>query len=664
MLSAVIVRSTGVGVVRGLLACALGALASASFAAELPVDTFYSALSYPEMVLSPSGRYIAALYPNKRTYNLAVIDTQGMTSKPLTDFTSPRRVTGVGWDGDDRLIYTLVALSAKNEEVSEIAAVNRDGGNPLLIQGTPAYESLVDWTIGDPKTVLLSSDAEKPDFPSVYLVNTWAVWNPMKSEAAANRLVFSTRRTRIVTAPGRKCDYFTDSQGVVRACYTQETTGARRLLYRTNDKSQWVALTETTSINALLVPLGFASDDRTLYVFSNRGRDTVALFEYDPEQRKLGRLVFEAPGYDVTEGLWSADHRRLLGVSYHETRGRARYFDEHAAQVQKNLLGLFPDDTISIRDFSQDGARALVLVQNERTPGAFYLYDDMKGTVEHLAARAPWIEPPQMSEVKAVSYAARDGLQIPGYLTLPRGKEPKKLPLIVFPHGGPYAVRDVATFDRDAQFFASRGYAVLQMNFRGSGGYGTKFREAGNREWGGKMQDDVTDGVKWAVSEGIADANRVCIFGASYGGYAALMGAATTPELYRCAISYVGVTDLETMFQPRIIGRSGMRDRTPEELEFIRRVVGDRREAAWLTARSPVSHAAQIACPVFIAHGERDLVVPFSNAQAMRAALEREHKTVEFFSRPDEAHGFVQDANEIALFTRIAAFLKKYNPPD
>jgi dipeptidyl aminopeptidase/acylaminoacyl peptidase len=267
-----------------------------------------------------------------------------------------------------------------------------------------------------------------------------------------------------------------------------------------------------------------------------------------------------------------------------------------------------------------------------------------------------------MSDVKAITYKARDGLDIPGYLTLPRGKPPKNLPLIVYPHGGPYAVRDTSGFDRDAQFFASRGYAVVQMNFRGSGGYGTKFREAGNRQWGGKMQDDVTDAVKWAVSEGIADGNRVCIFGASYGGYAALMGAATTPELYKCAISYAGVSDLETMFIPRIISRLGMRDRTPEELEFINRVVGDKRDAAYLRERSPVNNAAKIRCPVFIAHGERDLIVPFSNAQDMRAALEREHKKVEFFSRTDEAHGFIRDVNEIALFTHIDAFLRRYNP--
>jgi len=305
-----------------------------------------------------------------------------------------------------------------------------------------------------------------------------------------------------------------------------------------------------------------------------------------------------------------------------------------------------------------------VLVGNERTPGKYYLYDAVLQQVDVIVARAPWIDPKQMGTVKAIHYKARDGLEISGYLTTPNGKEAKKLPLIVYPHGGPYAVRDTAGWDADAQFLASRGYAVLQMNFRGSGGYGSTFREAGNREWGGKMQDDVTDAVQWAVTSGVADANRVCLLGASYGGYVALMGAVTTPELYKCAVSISGVTDLETMFQPRIVGTSIFRDRTPEELTFISKVVGDKRDSAYLRERSPVANAAKIRAPIFIAHGEQDLIVPFGNATQMRDALVQAHKTVEFFSRPDEEHGFAQEANQIALLTQIEQFLQKYNPAD
>ena len=655
----------------GFPALLLMALAGRCFAAAPPVETFYKALAYPQMVLSPSGKYIAALYPANGTTNLVVIDIAGRNSKALSGFSPPVEVVDVGWDTDDRLIYGFDARAPSGAWVYNVAAVNRDGKNPLMLvdnlrNNATRYvnEQLVDWTLDDPNSILLASDQENESFPSVYEVNTTSAWHAMESAAASSRQVFSTRRTKIVPAPGRKCQYVADNAGVVRLCATHETNGARRLLYRAKDGGEWTTIAEYIDPAKFFGALGFAPDNRTLYVLSNRDRDTIALFEFDPDTQKIGRLIFEAPGLDLDHAIWSADHRQLTGVSYFDSQTRVHYFDAHTAQLQKDLQEVFPGDAVGIQNFSQDGKKAIVLVTNERTPGKYYLYDEAKQTVEILAARAPWIDPKQMSAVKAISYKARDGLEISAYLTIPNGKEPKKLPLIVYPHGGPYAIREIGTWDPDAQFLASRGYAVLQMNFRGSGGYGTKFRAAGYREWGGKMQDDVTDAVQWAVNSGVADAERVCIFGASYGGYAALMGAAMTPELYKCAISYSGVTDLVTLFQPRVAVAGFHSDRSPEEIEYWNRVMGDRRDTTYLRERSPVANAAKIRAPVFIAHGEQDLIVPFANATDMRDALVQAHKTVEFFSRPDEGHGFDQEANQIALFTQIEQFLQKYNPAD
>ena len=656
------------GILAVVMVGAWWVLAPACLAGGLAIDTFYRPLAYPEMVLSPSGRYVAALYPANGTTNLAVLDVASMSGRPLTAFKAPTRVLRVGWDTDDRLLYLMESPAEFGLPMLDLVAVNRDGKNPLFItmnstnRATSALEQLLDYTPGDPNSILMSSDAENGDFPAVYEVNTVAAWHEM--DAARSRQTFSTRRIKIVPPPGRKCDYVLDNAGVVRVCVTTETDNSSKVLYRAGPKAEWVQLTQYTSSGRILDPIGFAPDNHTLYVFSNRDRDTIALFEYDPDAAKVGRLVFEAPGADLHDTVWSSDHRKLLGVNYIDTRSRVYYLDAKAAQLQKDLHEVFPGEALTLQNFSEDGKRALVLVTNDRSPGKYYLYDEARQSVEQLTARAPWIDPKLMGEVKPISYKARDGLPIAGYLTIPPGKGAKNLPMIVYPHGGPFAVRDVDGFNPDAQFFASRGYAVLQMNFRGSGGYGTQFREAGTREWGGKMQDDVSDAVKWAVGEGIADAGRVCIFGASYGGYAALMGAVATPELYKCAISYSGVTDLESMFQSRIIGRIGYRDRTPEEMIFINQWVGDRKDATYLHERSPAFNAAKIQVPVFIAHGELDMVVPFANAQAMRNALEHEHKTFEFFSRTDEGHGFEQEANEIALFTQIEAFLKKYNPAD
>jgi dipeptidyl aminopeptidase/acylaminoacyl peptidase len=241
---------------------------------------------------------------------------------------------------------------------------------------------------------------------------------------------------------------------------------------------------------------------------------------------------------------------------------------------------------------------------------------------------------------------------------------PKNLPLILYPHGGPLFVQDTEGWDRDVQFLASRGYAVLQMNFRGSGGAGSKFREAGSGEWGGKMLDDITDAAMWAAQEGVADAKRVCIFGASYGGYAALMGAATRPDLFRCAISYAGVTDLESMYDTTIVGDGWTAQRSSESMVYLTHTLGERRDPEFLRKQSPVYNAANINCPVFIAHGRQDFVVQINNAHRMRDALQSAHKVVDYLEKPDEGHGFRNEQNLIELFTRIEQFLQKYNPAD
>jgi dipeptidyl aminopeptidase/acylaminoacyl peptidase len=661
-------RSKGRG--RLLLLLALG-VASVCDAAGAPVEMFYKSFAYPKVVLSPSGKYFAALYPANGTTNLAVVDVATNAGHPLTAFSGSTEVTEVGWDTEDRLIYGFDATGGTGIRTHNIAAVDRDGKNPLMLvdnvgAAVRRFESVqfVDWTLDDAKTVLLASDLENENFPSVYEVQTAFAWHAMRAPSTKSREQFSTPRVRVVAGPGRKCTFLADNAGSVRLCTTLEADGSSRILYRADGKSEWKKITAFADSTRLVSPIGFTPDNRTLYVLSNRDRDTIALFEMDPETGKLGKLVYEAPGVDISNPVWSSDRRTLLGVSYHTSHWNTHYFDPVVAQLQKDLQDAFAGYNITIMNRSQDAKKVIVLVNNDRTPGSYYLYDDVAKQVTSLAPLAPWIDPKQLSPVQAVHYVARDGLQIDGYLTIPRGKEAKGLPLVVYPHGGPLAVRDTEDWNPDVQFLANRGYAVLQMNFRGSGGSGSKFREAGNREWGGRMLDDITDGVMWAVEQGVADPKRVCIFGASYGGYAALMDAAVHPEMFRCAISYSGVTNLESVFDAQIVGEGWTVPRSPEELAFLTRTLGDRRDSDFLREHSPVYNASKIACPVFIAHGRQDFVVPVSQARQMREALKKANKTVEYLEKPDDGHGFHNEQNQIELFTRIDAFLKKYNPAD
>lgn len=651
-------------------AALLGAVAGISMAATpLPVETFYKDLQFSDLAISPNGDYVAALMQINGAHNVVVLDFATKTPKVLTPYLPPATVRAVYWKSYDRLIYEATMVDIRGNSVSNIGAVNRDGKNHLMVfdnrnakQGGYFSEKIVDLKIDDPRNILLASSQGTPFFPAIYDTDTADLWHPMHAQAEVNKLPFDTRRIKIAAAPGRNCDYTTDTKGVVRACISTELDLSRNLLYRASTDSAWQTIAHFSDKTGYLIPLGFAPDNATLYVLSNIGRDTQALYEFDPAARTLGKLLFEVPGVDLAGGVYSADHRRLTGVHYVSEGSHTYFLDKFMAELQAELQKDFPDYALSIISQSLDGKRAIVLVANERTPGKFYLYDGTKEAVTYIVDRAPWINPKLMSEVRAVKFHSRDGLELRGYLTLPAGREAKNLPLIVYPHGGPFEVRDTDRWDPDVQFFASRGYAVLQINFRGSGGYGAAFTAAGYGEMGGKMQDDITDGAEWAIKEGIVDRSRIAIYGSSYGGYAALMGLITTPDLYRCGISYSGLSDLTEIFNGLVIANSLQRERSREELTFWAKTIGHRDDSAYLRSHSPIYNVEKIRAPVFIAHGVDDMVIPYRTATALRDALKSASKPVEFFSRPDEAHGFFKETNNVALFTQIDQFLQQCNP--
>lgn len=357
--------------------------------------------------------------------------------------------------------------------------------------------------------------------------------------------------------------------------------------------------------------------------------------------------------YDIENVLWSEGQQRIIAATYEATTPRIHWLDEKFAARQRIIDEALPGMWNTQLEATDDGAKIVVFARSDREPGVYYLFDGARKKIEELAVVRPAIDPQQMAEMKPISYRARDGVLIHGYFTLPVGREAKNLPLLINPHGGPFGVRDTWGYSSEVQFLANRGCAVLQINYRGSGGYGEAFERLGYLRWGRAMQDDLTDGVKWAIAEGFADPKRVGIIGASYGGYAAMAGLAFTPELYRVGINYVGVTDLTLIARQR---------RSPESSKLWTKTrLGDAYEAsAELKARSPVFHAQLIRAPVLMAYGRSDPRVTREHGDDMRAALAKHDRDFEFAIETGEGHGFRKEEKSIAFYSRVDAFLKKH----
>jgi dipeptidyl aminopeptidase/acylaminoacyl peptidase len=390
-----------------------------------------------------------------------------------------------------------------------------------------------------------------------------------------------------------------------------------------------------------------------LYVSSNIGRDKAAIVEFDPATGKEVSIVFEHPEVD-TKALWYSRKRKVIThVSYITWKDEKKFFDPVTESLFKTLSKKLPNYEITISDYDRDENLFIVLASNDRSRGCYYLFNSKSNDLTKLAELAPWLKASDLAEQKPISYKSRDGFTIQGYLTLPKGKEPKNLPVIVNPHGGPWS-RDIWAFKSEVQFLANRGYAVFQMNFRGSTGYGKKFWEASFKQWGRKMQDDITDGAQWLIKEGIADPKRIAIYGGSYGGYATLAGLTFTPDLYACGIDYVGVSNMFTFMKT-------IPPYWKPRLETYFQMVGHpEKDRALFEEISPALHTDKIKAPLFIAQGAKDPRVNIEESNQMVAALKKRGIEVPYLVKENEGHGFRNEENRIEFYEKMEAFLDQH----
>ena len=613
-------------------------LAGGAFAEAPSVEHFFKNPDFSGMQLSPSGKYLATLAPIAGQRNIVVLETRNLeNARPMTGLRS-QDVAGFFWASDDVIVFTMdkdgredfglysVDLRTKRPRIKTLI-------EPSVTQSGVRFATVVSTLPDDPDHIIVQWNEKYVKFFGLYKVNVHG-----------GRPELLTGKMTDVT------NWFVDHDGEPRGAVKIDGL-IGEFLYRGADDEDFRTLREFSLLDETISPLAFDFDNKTMYVASNIGRDKAAVYTYDPEADELGEVLFEHDEVDVTGLIMSRERKALLGFSYFDDYPQRHFIDDAERRIFERLEATVPGKTVSIVSTTRDEKLNILLVGNDRDPGSYYLYDREAGTVQFLVSRMRWIDPEQMSLMQPIAFTARDGMDIRGYVTIPKARqEGEKVPLIVNPHGGPFGVRDFWGFNPEHQFFASRGYAVVQVNYRGSGGYGRSFEQAGYGKWAQEMQNDVSDAVTYLVEEGIADPERVCIYGASYGGYATMAGLVFTPELYRCGINYVGVTDVALLFDSMPKSWEPMK-------EFMKVQIGDPEDEAFMESISPISHVENIDDPLLIVHGERDPRVVIEHATKLRRELKRHEKSYEWLVKGNEGHGFSKEKNRLELYKTMDAFL-------
>lgn len=465
---------------------------------------------------------------------------------------------------------------------------------------------------------------------------------------------------KIITERDRIWDWVTDTQGVVRMglsyrrnstiiYYRSSAADSFRRIDKVKDK-EVVEGEEEPLLSGFVITAG--SDDA--YVLTNGETGRFALHRFNALNREIGEQVFAVPGHDLAS--FSVNHEgALISARFTDERDRIKWFDPELAEYHTALEAALGGKETWITSYSRDRRKMVVFTQGPRDPGSYYIFDATAGTLDRFGGINDRIDPAAMAKTTYETYTARDGTVVPAYLTLPAGREAKNLPLIIMPHGGPYGVRDTLDFNMEVQFLANRGYAVLQPNFRGSGGYGKAYVELGEGQIGRAMQDDLDDGMDWLVGRGIVDPGRVCLVGASYGGYAALWGVTRNPERYACAASFAGVTDFDRQLR---YDRDFFKHRYARD--FRETVRGE--DGFNMDDVSPVTTVERLTRPVLLVHGEEDSVVPFNQFTVYRDKLTDVGADATFVTYKEEGHGFSDAKNRQDWLDQLEAFLARHNP--
>ncbi len=597
----------------------------------IPMKDFFRNPEKVGYALSPNGEYLAFMQPWETRLNVFV-EKIGSGQPVRVTNAKERDIAGFAWKGDNRIVYVQ---DTGGDENYRLYAVGIDGSNPKdLTPFEKVRAQIIDQLERNDSEILVGLNKRQPRIFDVYRIN-----------------VNTGEMQMIAENPGNYTGWFTDWDGKLRMATTTDGVNST-LLFRNTEADKFEPVL-TTSFKETFVPLLFTPDNKQIYVTTNIGRDKTAIVKYDISAKKEVEKIFEHPDVDVNNLLSSRKRRVITGVSYVTDKPGFYFIDKQRGELQKDIERRLPGYEVRLAGCNREEDKCLVRTFTDRSRGAYYFYDLKSKDFRKLADVSPWLNEQDLVHMKPIKYQSRDGLTINGYLTLPKGMPARNLPVVVNPHGGPWA-RDMWGYNPEVQFLANRGYAVLQMNFRGSTGYGRKFWEASFKQWGKAMQDDITDGVQWLIKQGVADPKRIGIYGGSYGGYATLAALTFTPDLYAVGVDYVGVSNIFTFIK-------AFPPYWKPYLEMVYEMVGHpEKDKDLLTAASPVFHSDKIKVPLLIAQGANDPRVNKGESDQMVEALKKRGIEVPYIVKANEGHGFSNQENRFDFYRAMEEFLGKH----
>lgn len=612
----------------------IAALAEGDF--KYSVEDFFRTPEKSSFSISPDGTHLAYLGPFNRRKNIFIIDIDTGKEFRITS-EETRDIGGYFWANSNRILYVK---DEGGDENFKLFGVNYDGTDPKdLTPFEKVTVQLIDDLEDSDDSVIIGLNKNNPQLFDPYRLN---IYTGKLTQLAENSL----------SAP--VAAWMTDHDGRLRLAMRTENGTESVVMYRDSEDEGFKDVIKTDFTEELEPAFFDFNEDHIVYALSNLNRDKKVLVKFDLRNGKeVDKPLFENSDVDLSGVHYSRKRKVLTATSYVTDKKKRHFFDEETKSMYQTLEKELPGKEISIQDANREETVFLIRTYTDRTLGAYYMFTKSTGQLEKITDVGPWLDEEDMCEMSPISYQTRDGLTIHGYLTLPKGKSNYPLPVVVNPHGGPW-VRDSWGYNPEVQLLASRGYGVFQMNYRGSTGYGKEFWKSSFKQWGKKMQDDITDGVHWLIQEKITVPGKVAIYGGSYGGYATLAGVTFTPDLYSCAIDYVGVSNLFTFM-------TTIPPYWKPFLNMMYEMVGDpEKDRELMESSSPIFHVDNIKTPLLVIQGANDPRVNIDESDQIVDKLRKKGVDVPYMVKYNEGHGFHNEENRFEVYKVILGFLAEY----